>query len=78
MNVTRLLKQVVLPGAAAMLIVGTTPGASVTTMLLLVAFGVEAQVELLVSSQVTTSPSTSVALEYVAEFTPTLLPLSFH
>ena len=77
-KVTLVPVQIVLPGFAAML----TDGATVPVTTIVIAFEVAvaglAQASDEVMTTVITSPFASVLIEYVFEFVPTLLPLSFH
>jgi len=77
-KVTLVPAQIVLPGLAAILTDGTTVPVTIMVISLDVAVGVARQLALLVITQLTTSPFTNVALEYVLLLVPTLLPFSFH
>ena len=70
--------QIVVPELMLMLIEGVSKETTVTSMLLLVAVDGLGHSSLLVSTQVTTSPSTSVDVLKVVLSVPTLLPFTFH
>lgn len=77
-NVTEVPEQIVEPALLTIETEGTTTGFTVNVKLLLVTEVTVAHGALLVSSQVTTSPVTSVELLYVDEFVPTFDPFSIH
>ena len=78
MKVTLLPVQILLPGSATMLIVGSTLAAMVIVIVFDVAVGVVAQAELDVITQLTVFPFARAAFVYVALFVPTLAPFNFH
>lgn len=67
-----------MPGFANMLTDGVTVGFTVIVIPVLVAVAGDAQVALLVSTQVTTLPLANAAFVYVVLFVPTFTPFSFH
>ena len=78
MKVTLLPVQMLLPGSATMLIVGSTLAAMVIVIVFDVAVGVVAQAELDVITQLTVFPFVRAAFVYVALFVPTFVPFNFH
>jgi len=66
------------PAVSAMLTDGTTEAFTVIVMLLLVAVGVVAHVELEVIVHATTAPLVRVAVAKVAEFVPAAAPFTVH
>ena len=77
-NVTDVPEQIVLPGLAAMEIVGVTTGFTVMVMELDVTVAGLTQEALLVITQVTTLLLASVVDVKVVELVPVFTPLTFH
>jgi hypothetical protein len=76
-KVTLVPEQILLEDAA-IVITGVTCAVTVIAILLDKTEATEAQLALLVSKQLTTSPFTNAALLYVLLFVPTFTPFSFH
>ena len=77
-NVTLVPAQIVEDGLADMATLTGRFGFTVMVIPAEVAGLPVAQVALEVNTQVTTSPFARAELEYVVEFTPTLIPFNFH
>lgn len=77
-NVTDVPEHILLPGLADMLTDGVTVGFTVIVIPVLVAVAGDAQVALLVITQVTILPLANAALVYVVLLVPTFTPFSFH